>query len=353
MKYLCNIPISSRRSHAKSRFSALLCSVVALATIHTSSVFAAGTEAGTAITNKATVTYTTGGSTVTEDSNEVQITVQELINANLVIQHTGDIIISSPQTEAPIKLTLTNTGNGDEAFNLSQSNVTGSDDFDVTTGSFYLDDGDGVFEPGTEDVLYSAAELAPDAAITLWAVSAIPDSLADNSSADIVLKAISKTFEDAGQSNPQPGDSVSGAGTSGTDAVAGTSGGVLLQTATYRVSAISVSIVKSITGARDNLGQGGSQYVPGAEVDYRLTVSVTGTGTATDVSVSDPLPDELLLKNTVNGEITVGGVVMTARANAIDGDAAYYDANTNTISVDLGDMDAGDAIDIDFTTVIQ
>lgn len=315
--------------------------------------FAAGTAAGTAVRNQATVTYTTGGSSVSDVSNSAEFTVQELINASLVVQHTGDVIVNSPDAEAPIKMILTNTGNGDEAFTMTQTNVSGSDDFDVTLGSFYVDDGDGIFEPGTDDALYAGSQLAPDAAITLWAVSAIPDSLADNSTGDVVIKALSSTFQTAGQTNPQPGDVVSTAGSSGTDAVAGTSGAQQHQTVTYRVSAIAVAITKAVTASRDLLGQGGSQYVPGAEVDYRITVNVTGTGTAASVSVSDPLPTELLLKDTTNGTITVGGVVMSAKAKAIDGDDAYYDANNNTISVDLGDMNSGDSINIDFTTVIQ
>ncbi len=330
-----------------------LLSSLAFAFILPQTSLAAGTAAGTPVQNQATVSYSTGGGTVSDVSNRAEFVVQELINASLVVQHTGDVIVNSPDPEAPIKLVLTNTGNGDEAFSLTQTNVTGSDDFDVTIGSFYVDDGDGVFEPGTEDALYAGAELAPDASVTLWAVSAIPDSLADNATGDVVIKALSATFQTAGQTNPQPGDFVAGAGTSSTNAVAGTTGAQQQQTVTYRVSAIAVAITKAVTASRDLLGQGGSQYVPGAEVDYRITVSVTGTGTATDVSVSDPLPDELLLKNTTNGTITVGGVVMSAKAKAIDGDDAYYDANTNTLSVDLGDMNSGDSVDIDFTTVIQ
>lgn len=315
--------------------------------------FAAGTAAGSEIKNTATVSYTTGGSSTSATSNQVIVKVQELVNASLVIQHTGDVIVNSPDAEAPIKFVLTNTGNGDEAFSLSQTNVSGSDDFDVTLGNFYVDDGDGLFEPGTDDTLYAGSALAADASVTLWAVSAIPDSLADNATGDVVIKALSTTFQNASQTNPQPGDYVDSQGDGGTHAVSGSPGAQQQQTVTYRVSAIAVAITKAVTASRDLLGQGGSQYVPGAEVDYRITVSVTGTGTATNVSVSDPLPTELLLKDTTNGTITVGGVVMSAKAKAIDSDDAYYDANNNTISVDLGDMNSGDSINIDFTTVIQ
>ncbi len=80
--------------------------------------FAAGTSAGTPINNQASVTYTTGGSQVTTPSNTATITVQELINVSLVYQGSGDVIVNSPQPQAPVKFTLTNTGNSSESFSV-------------------------------------------------------------------------------------------------------------------------------------------------------------------------------------------------------------------------------------------
>lgn len=318
--------------------------------------FAAGTIAGTSIENEASVSYDAGAGTVTVSSGKVFVTVQELINANLISQDSGNVSISSPQTEAYLKFQLTNTGNGNESFELSQQNLTGTDDFDATFASTYIDDGDGIFEPGTDDSIYDNSNppsISPDASIVIWMTSNIPDSLADGSTAEVQVKALSKTFANDSQSNPNPGDVVNNQGDSGTDAVLGTSAANADDNATFIVSAINVTISKSITAVRDNLGGGtGNQPVPGAEVDYTLSVAVTGTGNANNVSVSDPLPAELKLKDGISGTITVGGVVETA--SAADGDGTSYDANTNMITVDLGTVTAGaPAIAIQFTTVIQ
>lgn len=317
---------------------------------------AAGTLAGTSIENQATVTYDAGAGTVSASSGKVFVTVQELINANIVSQDSANVSVSSPQTDAYLKFQLTNTGNGNEAFEISQQNLTGTDDFDATFSNVYLDDGDGVFEPGTDDVIYdnsAAPSISPDASIVVWVASNIPAAITDGDTADVQVKALSKTFSDDAQNSPNAGDVVNSQGDSGTDAVMGTSGANADDDATFIVSAISVTIDKIVSAVRDNLGGGtGSQPVPGAEVDYTLTVTVIGTGDADNISVSDPLPTELKLKNDITGVITVGGVPETA--SSADTDGTSYDANTNTITVNLGSVTAGDpAIAIEFTTVIQ
>ena len=128
--------------------------------------------------------------------------------------------------------------------------------------------------------------------------------------------------------------------------------------ARFIVTAIEVTIVKAISSVSDNLGQNGANRVPGADVEYTLTVTVTGLGEATNLIVSDELPAELLLKEGEHGIIKVsksGGAEedMTAEDDASKDDAKYNEGN-NTISVDLGTITAGDpASTIRFTTVIQ
>jgi uncharacterized repeat protein (TIGR01451 family) len=316
---------------------------------------ALGTQAGTSIENQATVTYTAGAGTVSAASGKVYVTVQELINANIVSQDSANVSISSPQTNAYLKFQLTNTGNGDEGFAISQQNLTGADNFDVTFSNAYIDDGDGIFDPAI-DTLYDNSNpqvLAPDASMVIWVASTVPSGISDGNTADVQVTALSKTFSDDGQTSPSAGAVVNGQGDAATDAVMGTSGANADDDATFIVSDIDVAIVKAISAVRDNLGGGaGNQPVPGAEVDYTLTVTVTGTGDADNISVSDPLPTELKLKDGITGVITVGGVAETA--SSADSDGTSYDANTNTITVDLCTVTAGDpAIAIQFTTVIQ
>ncbi|MEY8205612.1 MAG: hypothetical protein RPR40_11145 [Bermanella sp.] len=321
--------------------------LLALAATHS---HAAGTQAGATIANEATVTYNAGAGTISATSQTVNVIVQELINVTVVSQDANKVNISSPQDNAYLKFQITNTGNGSEAFVISQSNLSGSDDFDVTYSNVYLDDGDGTFEPEGDDVPYDTSSIAADASIVIWVASSIPTGLSDGQEAEVQVKALAKTFSDAGQTNPSAGDVVAG-GDGGTSAVYGTAAASADDNATFIVSAITVTINKEVSAVRDNLGGSGTQPVPGADVDYTLTVTVTGTGTANEVVVSDPLPATLALKDGTDGTITVNAVAMTA---ASDTDGANYDANTNTISVNLGNISAGtSARTIQFTTSIQ
>jgi len=326
-----------------------LASMILLAFTATQS-YAAGTQAGVVIQNQATVTYNAGAGSISASSQVVDITVQELINVTVVSQDAAKVSISSPQSDAYLKFQITNTGNGNEDFVISQSNLSGSDDFDVDHSAIYIDDGDGVFEPGVDDIVYNTPSIAPDASIVIWVVSDIPGSQADGNEAEVQVSALSKTFSDAGHTNPSAGDSITG-GDSGTAAVYGTAAANADDNAIFIISAITVTIDKVVSAVRDNLGGSGTQPVPGADVDYTLTVTVIGTGIANTVVVSDPLPSELNLKDGINGTITVNAVSMTA---ASDGDDASYDANTNTITVDLGNITAGaTATTVQFTTTIQ
>jgi hypothetical protein len=323
-----------------------------LASLFTVQSHAAGTSAGTSISNTASVSYDVGGATISANSDPAVITVQELINVTVISQDSGNVSVSSPETGAELKFNVTNTGNGDEAFIISQVNI-GGDQFDVTLSTIYLDDGDGVFEPGTEDVAYdnsTPSTIAPDASITIWVTSNIPGSLSNSDTSEVQVSALSKTFSDDGQTDPNPGAVVIGAGTSSTDAVYGNAAANADDTATFVVSAIEVVIVKAISSITDQFGT--SQPVPGAEVVYSLTVTVTGTGDADSVTASDALPDQLLLKGGIlTGIITVDGVDLTAESGD---DAATYDANTNTVTIVLGTITAGSANNIiSFTTEIQ
>lgn len=314
---------------------------------------ALGTTAGTSINNTATVNYNVGASSLTATSTQVTIKVQELINATLESKNAGKQQNVAPgQSNAALSFELTNTGNGDEAFVLTQQNLTG-DQFDTIADNIYVDDGDGIFEP-LIDAVYVPTSLAPEESIALWIASKdISNTQNNGDRADILVNALSKTFSDAGNSNPAQGDTVTGQGDGSTDAIHAISGPAN-DTATFVIdnSAINMVIEKSITGVRDGITAAGNQYIPGSEVDYLITVEVTGTGDATAVVVKDPLPTELKLKNESTGVINIDGNPYTA--NIPDNDGASYDANTRTITVELGNITAGSAIkNITFTTVIQ
>ncbi len=314
--------------------------------------YAAGTLAGTNIANKATVTYNAGAGEISQDSNTVSFPVQEIINASIIKQINNDIAVGSGETGAYLKFTLTNLGNGTEQFKIAPANTAG-DDFEVIFSNIYTDSGDGNFVAAEETLLVNGETLAidPDQSVTIWVTADIPNALIDGNKSDVLVAAQSKTFLSlpTPSANPNQGEVAIGLGDSSTDAVFGANG-IIASTATFSVSAITVSMAKTIVSVNDNINGATEQNIPGADVVYQLVVTVAGNGTATDVTVVDPLPDELELKGGItSGIITVEGTDYTSASSP---NITSYDGN-NDITVTLGDLVAPTTRTIIFTTTIK
>src|SRR3954462_9872960 len=92
---------------------------------------AAGTAAGTNISNVAPATYDLpGGGTSTVQSNVVTLKVDELIDVTVAWRDPSDIIGGAGATNQLLSFTLTNGGNGDESYTLGTIANLGGDDFD-------------------------------------------------------------------------------------------------------------------------------------------------------------------------------------------------------------------------------
>jgi len=300
-----------------------------LGLLSSQSVWAAGTTAGTDITNTATADYFIGVTPLTATSNTTTTTVDELLNVTLVGQDAGSQVTVGPgDTSQVLTYQITNTGNGTDSYSLAAINLAG-DNFDATAIAIYLDDGDGIFNAadtlldGSNDPVMNA-----DDVITVFIVADIPAGLFNGDIANIDLTVDSNTAIGA------PGTVVVGGGDGGTDAVVGASGGTDSATESYVVSNVVVSLLKSASIV-DPFG--GSDPVPGATITYSIDVTVTGAGTASGVVISDPIPVDTTY---VNASMTLGGVPLT---DAVDGtdDADFGVTALNTISIDMGDLTAG------------
>ena len=292
-------------------------------------IWAAGTTAGTDITNTATADYFIGVTPLTATSNTTTTTVDELLNVTLVGQDAGAQVLVGPgDTNQVLTYQITNTGNGTDSYSLAATNLVG-DNFDATAIAIYLDDGDGIFNAadtlldGSNDPVMNA-----DDVITVFIVADIPAGLFDGDIANIDLTVDSNTATGA------PGTVVVGGGDGGTDAVVGASGGADSATESYVVSNVVVSLLKAASIV-DPFG--GSDPVPGATITYSIDVTVTGAGTASGVVISDPIPVDTTY---VNASMTLGGVPLTDAVDGID-DADFGVTALNTITVDMGDLTAG------------
>ncbi len=295
------------------------------------SALAEGTLAGTDIANTASVSFDIDGTTLTQDSNTVVLTVAEILDVSVLLQ-SPQIAVSAGETGRELLFTVTNTGNGSESFRLDFDNDFSADpavDFNPTaqTPAIYFDtDGSGDFSAG--DVAYSPGTNDPtldaDESINMLIVNDIPTPLNNGDIGRSALSAVANTGSGV------PGTSFAGQGTGGVDAVVGSTGADQSATGEYVVAEVTVVINKSAV-VTDQFG--GSNAIPGATIAYTITVEVTDSGTATAVVFTDPIPANT---SYVANSIQLNGAGLSDETNA---DAGELDSTgAPTVVVRLGDL---------------
>lgn len=315
--------------------------LVAGVAMPTSAAHAAGTLAGTDITNTATATYTgPGGDEVSIDSNAVTLRVDELLDVSVASADTGDVPALPGATDQILSFTLTNGGNGSEAFALSAVTNGGGDDFDPVVTSIVLDsNGNGAYDPGV-DTVYAAGSNDPvldaDSSLTVFVRATIPAGAGDTQRGRVDLRAAAVT------GTGTPGTSFAGQGQGGGDAVVGATGAESSDDGAYRVNRAIVTFTKAASVAGPF---GGTSIIPGAVITYTLTASVGGSGTLNNVAVADPIPAGTTYRP---GTLTLEGSALT---DATDADAGRF---TGTgIAVALGSVAAGASRTITFQVAID
>ncbi len=321
----------------------LLATGCAAAALVPQTAFAAPkTAAGATIENTATASFDTpdGGPRTSVPSNTVSIQVDELID--VVVDNTDPAAVAARNgaVRQVTTFTVTNTGNGAESYRLVATGALTGDDFDPTDLSIVLDsNGNGRYDEGT-DAVYAPGgndpELTPDQTLRAFVLATIPASAADGSVGRVQLTATSLTGTGA------PGTVLAGRGVGGGDAVIGANGADDADVGQYRVSAAAVALTKTQAVA-DPFG--GTRTVPGSTITYTLTATVSGSGSVSGLSVSDPVPTGTTY---VPASLTVGGA---GRTDAADGDGARFDANGVTVT--LGTVPAGESRSVSFRVKVD
>lgn len=289
---------------------------------------AVGVAAGTSIDNTAQVTYQVGSVNATATSNTSSVTVAEILDVVVTLQ-TPSVPVLAGATQRAMLFRVTNTGNGAETFRLQMTSVLGGDDFDPTAAapSIYFDtDASGDLSAG--DAPYTAGSNDPalnaDAFVTVLVVNDIPGGVTDGNRGLSRLTATARTGTGA------PGAAFAGQGSSGTDAVVGTTGGGGEATGEYLVAGIAVNAVKSATVA-DQFG--GTRPVPGARINYTIVVSASGTGTAATAVFNDAIPANTTY---VPGTLRLNSAVLSDAADVDAGD--FSTTPTARVRVQLGNL---------------
>lgn len=303
-------------------------------------VRAAGTAAGTTITNTATATYTDGsGNPVNVPSNPVDIRVDEVLNVTVVSADPGDVSAAPGATNQILSFTVTNTGNGSEAFRLSPINAIGGDNFDPATTSLVIDNGDGVYNAATDTVYIAGTNdpvLAPDTSVKIFVLSTIPGAAIDGWRGQTDLTATAVT------GSGTPGTSFAGQGQGGGDAVVGATTASTRAGGFYVVNAATVTFVKSAS-VLDPFG--GTKSVPGAVITYTLVATVNGSGALNNLAAGDPIPANTTY---LPGSITSQSAPLT---DATDADAGEFAANR--VTVRFGTVPGGQTRTVTFKVTIN
>lgn len=314
-----------------STFAALAAVLVA------ASANAEGVDAGTLIENTASASYTTGGDPVTVDSNTVTITVDELLNVVIENQDAGPVPIASGQ--AVLTYEITNTGNGPEAFNLTADPIVGGNDFNAdVVGIAYDTNGDGVYEEGV-DTLLPVGSPTPlvdaDSTLTVFVIVEAPDA-ADGETAQVNLLAEAVT------GTGTPGTVFTGQGENGGNAVVGNTNADADVNGTLIATLATLELLKSATIV-DPFG--GSEAVPGAIITFTITATTAGSGSLSDVVVSDAIPTGTAY---VPDTLALDGSGLT---DAADADAGQASASGIEVAIDTAT--ASTNYEITFDVVID
>ncbi len=303
--------------------------VSALSLFAASTAFAGGTAAGTNVQNTFTLDYKVGGTAQTQITNTAsptEFTVDRLIDLTVASQ--GNTTVAPGAQNQQMLFQLTNNGNDTQAYSFALFNETG-DSFD-TAGlniTYYPDNGDGTCDStdtagaGTAYTPGSGAastDVAADGVICVVVDGDIPTSVADTNTSLVSLVAdtlgpVAGPSAGAAVVGDSDGNSLTGAAEnvladgSGTTHE-GPNGGDHSATGTYIVASPDLTATKTVSVfSQDGSGcatipgtpAAGDQYsVPGACVEYVISTKNNGaTATATNIDISDVLPNDLTFVN--------------------------------------------------------
>lgn len=281
--------------------------------------------AGAAIENVARVNFEIAGARRTVSSNIAVIKAAERLDITLI--QTRPPIIDG-DANVTIGATLTNTGNGQEAFV-----VTGTIAPDgASTGPLAIDvDGDGRFGAGDTPLVDGRTPvLAPGQVLSL--VLVVPASAGTE---PVTLTAVAATG--AGT----PGTAFDGQGDGGADAVVGSTGA--RASVSIPLVGTNVSVVSLEKRQRVAAPDGSARAVSGATITYTMVARFTGA--VRGATLEDPVPAGTSF---VPGSIRLDGATLS---DAADGDAGQIAAGQ--VRVALGDVAQPGERTISFQVTIQ
>lgn len=352
------ISVFSKLGRANAIFLVLL----GLSVAQTAS--AVGTVSGTNVDNTASVNFQVGGVPQTEIESSpsgnstpgagngapTSFVVDNVVDLTVVETGDGATNVNPGQTGAITTFTVTNTGNTTQDYQLLPQNTASGTVFDGNTDNIQINNpqafvdsnGNGVYDAGVDTATFIAS-LGPDLSATVFFVADIPIGAVNADAANVRLTATTAdagsggatvTTETGGADDPAVVDVVFG--DAGNDGLEADIDGYLVSSAQLSIAKTSTVISDPFNGATD------PKAIPGAVMEYVITLTNGGSTDATNVRITDVVDGNLTFApaqysgGTQDIQITQGGVDSFCSADAGDGDADGCGLTGATLEVDNG-----------------
>ena len=357
------------------------CSSVSIAMLCSAPALAGGTAPGTDILNTVNVNYQTGSVAQTAITATDTFKVDRKIIFSLFeAATTGTTTVTPGQNGQVVRFQITNTSNDTLDFSLAaiqQATATnaahgGQDAFNLSTFTLFVDgNGNGTYESAT-DTATVVDNLGLDQSRYIFGVGNVPLSATNGQIAGVQVTATA--LESTGSAITAATDSTVNSATtvetvfadalkSGVGGASAARDGIDVATDSYTVSAASLSVFKTSRIVSDNVSASNFKSVPGAVVEYCISVAnAAGGALATNISISDLVPTNTTFVPAsirVNGTVTTPGASQTctggtaATDSAADADNGSFGTPASTVVGSLTDIAGGSSSAVIFRATIN
>ena len=339
--------------------------------LFSSATYALGVEAGTNITNIATVNYqinnidqepiesSPSGNSVSGAGNGIDTEFVVDRKVDLLVTGNTNSNVAPGDTQAIVTFTLQNQGNAIQEFNLAVDNLLTSDEFDSNNCNIEVTGVSGTPLAGVILPTSGAIKLSPDQQANIRVLCDIPF---DNAGSPILtgetalvglIAEVDKNEDGSNTVETNSSDTPNGIETVFADAAGiddASRDGMHSARRTYIASSSTadptLSMNKTIESVVDP--DNGSTAVTGSEVTYKIQINTSGIGTIEDLVVTDPTPIDMTYKL---GSIKLNNINQSDISDADNSDYGITTADTATIN--LGNFTAGSQYEILLTYIIN
>ncbi len=348
-------------------------SMSAVALLFSQLAFAVGTDAGTDVDNLATVNYEVNanaqqaiesapgaGNSVPGAGNGTTTTfvVDNRVDFSLVQVGGVHTSVTPGDTDAVVEFLLTNVGNSAQDFRMTVTNLASTDpavftlsdtDVDLNNLRIRVGNAGGGAAPVLTDLDY-ADELAEDGSVRVFVYgdADLVLGLVNNDVANIDLTATVAAAGTASALGADLSDDVGNPDTAGLEVVfaegSALGDGVESDQHGFIVSSAGLTVSKAATVIDDPInGTTNPKAIPGATVEYVVTVSNTGTADADAVSITDDLDSDVtFVTDFYAGQdlqiVNDGTTITPCNADAGDGDSDGCALDALALTVGNGNL---------------